>query len=115
MRAQIHFDPGKVWLTDWKGNPIQVLTLNLVSEAEYRLYESPASPKQDLDVWLETFPRAWAETRGMGLAKHRPPVFVELNPGADPERVCQYSMSQEALKGINPHIWKLLAVRVLRP
>jgi hypothetical protein len=44
MRAQIHFKPMKVWLSNQKGNPIHVLTLNLASENEYRLYESPTTP-----------------------------------------------------------------------
>ena len=34
------------------GDPIQVLTLNLASEIEYRLYNSQAAPEQDLEVWL---------------------------------------------------------------
>lgn len=87
MRAQIHFDPGKVQLTGWNRNPTQVLMLNLASETKYRLYESLASPDQDLDAWLAKCPQAWAETEGIGLVKHRPPVFIELKPGADPVHV----------------------------
>lgn len=60
-----------------------MLTLNLASKTEYRLYESPTAPEQDLDVWLRKFPQAWVETGGMGLAKHQHPVFVEFNPGTD--------------------------------
>ena len=37
---------------DQNGDPIQVLTLNLASEIEYRLYNSHASPEQELEVWL---------------------------------------------------------------
>lgn len=59
--------------------------------------------------------RRWAETGGMGLAHHRPPVFVEIKPGADPARVRQYPMSQEAKKGITPHIRRLLNLGILRP
>ena len=51
----------------------------------------------------------------MGLAKHRPSIFVELKPGADPIRVRQYPIPQEAWKGIIPHIGKLLALGVFRP
>ena len=43
MRAQIHFDPGEIQLANCNRNPIQVLTLDLTSEAEYRLNESPAA------------------------------------------------------------------------
>jgi hypothetical protein len=92
-----------------------VLTLDLASGTEYRLYESTASPKQDLDDWLEKFPQVWAETGGMRLSEHRPSVFVELKPGADPVWVHQYPMPQETQKGIIPNIQKLLAFGVLRP
>lgn len=50
MRAQIPFDPGKIWLMGQNGNPIQVLTFDLASETEHRLYKSPAAPNQDLDA-----------------------------------------------------------------
>ena len=70
MRAQIHFKPRVIQLFDQKGNPIQVLTLDLASETEYRLCESPASPEQDLNVWLTMFPQLGTETRDMWLAEH---------------------------------------------
>ena len=110
MRDQIHFEPGKVQLMDRNGNPIHLLTLNLASEMEWRLYESPVSPEKELDAWLANFPQAWAETGDMRLVKHQPPVFVELKPRADPVWV----MPQETWKGITPHIKKLLALGVLR-
>nr|XP_021520561.1 LOW QUALITY PROTEIN: uncharacterized protein LOC110566968 [Meriones unguiculatus] len=115
MKAQIHFKSEGPQLLDEKGNPIQVLTLNLASEAKYRLFEEPITPSSDLQTWLSRYPQAWAETGGMRLAKHRPPVFVELKPGADPVRIRQYPMPQEARKGITPHIRKLLAEGALRP
>ena len=70
MRDQIHFEPGKVQLMDRNGNPIHLMTLNLASEMEWRLYESPVSPEKELDAWLANFPQAWAESGGMGLVKH---------------------------------------------
>lgn len=87
MRAQINFKPGEVQ----NGDPIQVLTFDLASEADYRLYESLAAPEQDLDVWLTKFPQVWAETGSMGLAKA--PVFVELKLASDPRWIHQYPMS----------------------
>lgn len=89
---------------DQTGDPIQVLTLDLASETEYRLYSvlPPATPKHDLAVWLTKFPQVWAETGGMGLAKHQALVFVELKPGTHPVWVHQYPMSQDAWKGITP-------------
>lgn len=50
----------------------------------------------------------------MGLAKHRPPAFIELKPGTDPAKVQQYPMPPEAEKGITPHIHWLLELGVLR-
>ena len=40
----------------------------------------------------------------MGLAKQKHPVVIELKAGATPVRVRQYPMSQEAQRGITPHI-----------
>ncbi|XP_078291286.1 uncharacterized protein LOC144613791 [Panthera onca] len=51
----------------------------------------------------------------MGLAAHRTPVLVELKPGESPVRIKQYPMSQEARKGIQPHIQRLRSVGVLVP
>ena len=76
--------------------------LDLASETEYRLYESPATSEQDQEVWLAELPQACAETGGVGLAKHWPLVFVELKPGTDPVQVYQYPMFQEAQKGSFP-------------
>ena len=115
MRAQLHFKPEGVQSLDQKGNLIQVLTLYLASETEYRLSKSPAAPKQDMDDCLAEFPQECAEIGGKVLAKHLPPVFVEFKPGSDSVWVHQYPMSQKAQKGIILHIWKLLVLRVLRP
>ncbi|XP_077633087.1 uncharacterized protein LOC144242164 [Crocuta crocuta] len=73
------------------------------------------TPDAGIPPWLQQFLSAWAETGGTGLAKHRPPVFTELKPGANPARVRQYPMSLEAKKGITPHIRRLLDLGVLRP
>jgi hypothetical protein len=102
MRAQIHFKPREVWLMDQKGNTIQ---LNLASEAEYRLYESPDTCEQDFDVCWLNFPKNGQKLEAwVFLAKNLPPVFVALKSGADPAGVPQYPISQEAQKGIMPHI-----------
>ncbi|CAD7687786.1 unnamed protein product [Nyctereutes procyonoides] len=41
----------------------------------------------DIDRWLREFPQAWAETGGIGLAQHRPAIYIELKPGADPVKL----------------------------
>ena len=46
--------------------------------------------------WVQKYPLAWAEIVGVGLAKQRPPIVVELKANATPVRVKQYPMSQEA-------------------
>ena len=92
-------------VTDGKGHPIQVLTMKL--EDEYLLHQEALPREDNIDRWLQEFPSVWAETGGMGLAAHRTPVLVELKPGESPVRIKQYPMSQEARKGIQPHIRRL--------
>lgn len=82
MGAQIYFSPNGPEVTDSQNKAIPVLTLTL--DDEYRLYQEPALPNQDMDSWLQSFPQAWAETGGMGLAKHRPALYIETKPGVDP-------------------------------
>lgn len=90
-------------------------TLTLKLEDEYRLLPQPPSAPDDIDHWLREFPKAWAETGGIGLAEHRPPIFVEIKLGAEPVQVRQYPMSQEAKEGITPRIRHLLDLGILRP
>ena len=78
-------------------------------EDEYRLQEALLR-EDNIDRWLQEFPSIWADTGGgggIGLAAHRTPVLVELKPGESPVRIKQYPMSQEARKGIQPHIRRL--------
>ena len=52
---------------------------------------------------------------GVGLAKQRPPIIVELKANATPVKIKQYPiLSQEARQGITPHIQRLLKVGILR-
>ena len=113
--AQIHFSPEGVNVMDPAGRPVQVLTMQL--EDEYRLHQgSPeVAPETDMQQWLSEYPQAWAETGGPGLAKHQPPIYTELKPGAEAVKVKQYQMPQEAQRGIRPHIRRLLAQGILRP
>ena len=111
--AQITFRQGGPQVTDGKGHPIQVLTMKL--EDEYLLHQEALPREDNIDRWLQEFPSVWAETGGMGLAAHRTPVLVELKPGESPVRIKQYPMSQEARKGIQPHIRRLRSLGVLVP
>jgi hypothetical protein len=65
--------------------------------------------------WIQTYPQAWAEIAGVGLAEHQAPVIVEIKASAQPIRVRQYPMSSEAWRGIAPHINRLLEAGKLRP
>ena len=114
VNAQIHFDHGQVSVLDGTGHPLQVLSLAL--KDEYRLYlpEAPATISPEVQPWVQRCPQAWAETAGMGLAKQRPPIIVELKASASPVRVRQYPMSQEAQQGITPHIQRLIDAGVLK-
>ncbi|KAF0883242.1 POK19 protein, partial [Crocuta crocuta] len=113
LGAQIHFSAEGTKVLDQAGQPIHVLTLGLMDE--YRLREVLLTPDAGIQPWLQQFPSAWADAGGMGLAKHRPPVFLELKPGADLARIRQYPMFLEAKKGITPHIRRLLDLGVLGP
>lgn len=50
---------------------------------------------------------------GIGKAKHRLPIHVELKPQATPIAVCQYPMPREAREGIRPHITPFLWLGIL--
>nr|CDQ06342.1 Bm7857 [Brugia malayi] len=50
-----HWIPDGPHLTDNKGDPIHVLTIQL--EDECRLSEKVVSPEKDIDWWLQRFPR----------------------------------------------------------
>lgn len=112
MGAQIHFQPGGPTVTDFHNQPISVLTVRL--EDEYRPHQKPTPLDQGTEPWLQRFSDAWAETGGMGLAKHRPALFIEVKPGTDPVCVRQYPMPVEAKNGITPHIRRFLDLGVLR-
>ena len=94
----------------------QIIILTLKLEKEYRLHEPQAPSKKVLEgTWLERYPQALAETRGMGEAKKVPPIVVTLKTGATPIGVQQYPMSKEAQEGIRPHIQRLIELGVLAP
>ena len=114
VNAQTHFDSGGISVTDGLGQPIHVLSLAL--RDEYRLYspKPPAAVDPAMQQWIQKYPLAWVEIAGVGLAKQRPPIVVELKPSATPVRVKQYPMSQEAWQGIMPHIQRLLKAGILK-
>lgn len=112
--AHIYFQPDGPTVTGSQTLPLSILTMRL--EDEHLLHQTtPASQELNIESWLHRFPKAWAETGGMGLARHRPALFIELKPGADPVRVKQYPLPMEAKSGITPHIRRLLDSGVLRP
>jgi hypothetical protein len=67
----------------WQASISIILALKL--EEEYRLHEPQAPSRKVLEgTWLERYPQAWAETRGMREAKRVPPIIVMLKTGATP-------------------------------
>jgi hypothetical protein len=88
-------------------------------EDEHRLFSlwdpKPIEWTPEMAYWIQTYPQAWAEIAGVGLAEHRAPVIVEIKALAQPIRVRQYPMSSEARRGIAPHINHLLEAGILRP
>ena len=101
-------------VTDGFRQLIHVLSLALTDE--YRLFvPKPAETiAPDVQLWVNKYPLAWAETAGMGLPKQRHPVVIELKAEASPVRVRQYPMSQEAQRGIIPHIRRLMDAGILK-
>jgi hypothetical protein len=37
-----------------------------------------------MTYWIQTYPQAWAEIAGVGLAEHQAPVTVEIKALAQP-------------------------------
>ena len=96
VNVQIHFDHREISVLDGTGHPIQVLSLTL--RDKYRLYQPKPLMAIDPSVqpWVQKYPLAWAETVGVGLAKQRPPIIVELKSDATPIQVKQYPLGLEA-------------------
>ena len=111
LKAQIRFTQEGPRVT-WESPTSVVLALQL--EEEYQLHERIKQTEvPDLKDWLTAFPRAWAETGGMGMAVSVPPVVVGLQKDATPIGVRQYPMSHEARDGIKPYIQRLFQVGIL--
>ena len=111
---EMHFDPGGMSVMDGLGQPIHALSLAL--RDEYRLFVPQPSEviAPDIQPWFHKYLLAWAETAGMGLAKQRHLVVIELKAEATPVRVRQYPVSQEARRGITPHIPRLVDAGILK-
>lgn len=117
LRAQITFEETgpEIAFLNPSVQPLTTSVLTIRAEDEYRLFTDDPSPveNQDIDFWLKLVPEAWAETAGLGLSTLQVPIVVELKTTAVPVRVREYPISQEAKKGITPHIRKLLQQGVL--
>lgn len=93
--------------------PEVTTALTVQLDDEHRLFERPRPEKSCLNDWLVRFPGAWAETAGIGLARDRPPIIIELKATSIPVAVRQYPMAKEAREGIKPHIQRLLQQGIL--
>ena len=93
VNAQIHFDHGGISVMDGTGHLTQVLSLAL--RDKYRLYQQrpPMAIDPNVQPCVQKYPMAWAETAGVGLAKQRPPIIVELKADATPVWVKEYPLS----------------------
>ena len=114
VNAQIHFDPGVMSVTDGLGQPIHVLSLALRDEYRHFVPKPSEVLAPDIQPWVHKYPLACVETAGMGLAKQRHLVVIELKAKATPMRVRQCPMSQEAQQGITPHIRQLMDAGILK-
>jgi hypothetical protein len=88
VRAHSHFELDGIKVTDGQGQPLQVFTMSL--EDEHHLFSLRGPPPKhiewspEMDYWIQTYPQAWAEIAGVGLAEHRAPVIVEIKASAQP-------------------------------
>ena len=66
-----------------------IRVLSLALRDEYRLFVPKPSEviAPDIQPWVHKYPLAWAKTAGMGLAKQRHLVVIELKAEASPVRV----------------------------
>ena len=83
LKAQITFTSHRPEVS-WGMKAPQTLELTLQLGKEYRLYQSKVKPPEGLKDWLNRYPKVWAETGGMGMAKQVPPVVIELKSRATP-------------------------------
>ena len=101
-------------VTDGLGQPIHVLSLALRDEYRHFVPKPSEVLAPDIQPWVHKYPLACVETAGMGLAKQRHLVVIELKAKATPMRVRQCPMSQEAQQGITPHIRQLMDAGILK-
>lgn len=74
----------------FRGKPIHVLTTTLAEE--YWLFELLPTSQDEIAIWLDCFPNAWAETEGVGMVNHQTPIWTELKLRVGPVQVRQYPM-----------------------
>lgn len=103
--AHLHFEGDSVSVNNQSGAPVSILTLSL--NDEHRLYTSLRREKDNYELlhkWLKEIPEVWAKIGGIGWAKHRAWIVVQLKATATPVHVRQYPIPQEAKVGIVLHI-----------
>ncbi|KAK1346490.1 hypothetical protein QTO34_000346 [Cnephaeus nilssonii] len=97
MGAEITFAPnGSAQLRLSEETSPMILSLAVQREEEWRLY-TPQSKVSPLEPELEKeFPLVWAEGNPPGLAKDHASVLIDLKPGAQPVKICQYLNSERS-------------------
>ena len=84
LKPQLRFSQEGLRVS-WEPPTSVVLALQL--EEEYRFHEGIKQMEvPDLKDWLTAFPRAWAETAGMGMAVRVPPCGCGTEDGCNPYR-----------------------------
>ncbi|KAK1336443.1 hypothetical protein QTO34_004250 [Cnephaeus nilssonii] len=115
METEITFAPdGSAQLHLSEETSPMILSLAVPREEEWRLY-APQSKASSLEPGLEEeFPLVWAEGNPPGLAKDHAPILIDLKPGAQPVKICQYLIPREARLGIQVHLDRLLQWGLLK-
>ncbi|KAF6333320.1 hypothetical protein mRhiFer1_008097 [Rhinolophus ferrumequinum] len=113
LGAQISFEPsGQATMFLQPLAEGFILSITTRREEEWRLYGT-GSVEQNPEAYRADFPEVWAEDNPPELAKHKAPILVELKPGAQPQRLCQYPISKEAWAAIQKHLSLLRAAGIL--
>lgn len=114
LQARVNLDSrGQAALTS--GRPeARVMLLMVPRGKEWRLCSLIGGSQQEPELPFK-LPIVWAEDSPPGLARHVPPVVVELKSGAEPALQKQCFTPHKAQVGIQKHLERRLKYEILRP
>lgn len=90
-----------------------ILSLMVPQEEEWRSYTSLPHERTVTSELEAEFPLIWAKENPPGLAQNHALTLIDLKPGAQPVKICQYMVLWEVCLGIQIHLDQLLKWRLL--